>query len=150
MTSSWRSKLRKSFEGFLKFTLDASGDSFAALIMSVKDRLSRSLVDDLRYIKHERNSLAHGEKLHLDSRQRFEEVSISIREALLRVVAPCGSDIGYLIVNKKSKKCLDVPWEMDNYVVHHWDCHRDVNQQWILRRIEGNYVAIFPGTRADA
>jgi hypothetical protein len=135
-------KTQKEFEEFLKYTLDANGDTFASLIISVKDRLSRSLVDDLRYIKNESNDLAHAKKHHLDSRQKFEEVSARVRESLLRVVAPSGSDIGHLIINKKSGKCLDVPWEMNSYIVHQWDCHRDINQQWILRKVEGNYVAI--------
>lgn len=133
---------QKELEGFLKYTLDANGDTFASLIISIKDRLPPSLVDDLRYIKNERNSLAHGEKRHLDSRQKFEEVKTRVRESLLRVAVPTGFDIGHLIVNKKTGKCLDVPWEIDSYIVHQWDCHRDQNQQWILRKVEGNYVAI--------
>jgi hypothetical protein len=99
------------FEGFLKYTLDATGNSFAELIMSIKQRLPRSLVDDLRHLKSERNDLAHGRKRQFDSRQKFEEVSSRARESLLRVAVPALGDIGYSIVNKKSGKSLDVPWE---------------------------------------
>jgi hypothetical protein len=94
------------FEGFLKYTLDASGSSFAELITSIRERLPRNLVDDLHYVRKERNNLAHSRKLELDSRQIFEEVSARTRESLLRVAIPSGYDIGYSIVNKKSGSVL--------------------------------------------
>lgn len=129
-------------EQFLKYTLDASGDKFSDLIKSIKDRLPRRLVDDLHYVRRERNSLAHGLKRYLDSRQDFEDTAARIRESLLRVAAAAGSDVGYVIVNKKSGKCLDVPWKMDSYVVHQWECHKNLNQQWTLRKVEDYVVVI--------
>jgi hypothetical protein len=129
-------------EEFLKYTLDASGDTFAELITSIRERLPKSVVDDLHYVRRERNSLAHRRKRELDSRQMFEEVSVRAKESLLRVAIPYGSDIGFSIINKKSGKCLDVPWEMNNYTVHQWDCHMDLNQQWTLRRVDENHIAI--------
>lgn len=133
---------QKELEEFLKYTLDASGNTFAELITSIRARLPRHLVDDLHYVRKERNALAHRQKTELDSRQEFEETRARLRESLLRFATPSGSDIGFLLTNKKSGKCLDVPWEMNSYVVYQWDCHKDINQQWLLRRIEGNYVVI--------
>jgi Ricin-type beta-trefoil lectin domain-like len=93
-------------------------------------------------IKNKRNSLAHGDKRRLDSRQQFEETVIRLKESLLRVAAPDGTDVGFLISNKKSGKCLDVPWDMSNYTVHQYDCHKEVNQQWVLRKVEGGLFVI--------
>lgn len=129
-------------EEFLRHTLDASGNTFAELIGSVRERLPKSMADDLHYVRRERNDLAHRRKRQLDSRDKFEEITARIREGLLRAAVPPGSDIGYLLINKKSGRCLDVPWEMNSYVVHQWDCHKEINQQWVLRRVEGNFVAI--------
>lgn len=134
--------IQTEFEEFLKYTLDATGNSFAELIRSVKERLPRSLVDDLHYLRTERNDLAHRRKRQFDSRQRFEEVCSRAKESLLRVAVPTLADIGYSIVNKKSGKSLDVPWEMNSYIVHQWNYHRGINQHWCLRRTDENYIAI--------
>jgi hypothetical protein len=119
------------FEEFLRHTLDATGNSFAELIMSIKERLTRSLVDDLHYLRRERNSLAHRRKRELDSRQKFEEISSRARESLLRVAVPTLSDVGY-----------SIPWEMNNYIVHQWSYHCGTNQHWCLRRTAENHIAI--------
>lgn len=130
------------FEGFLRYTLDANGEKFHDLITSIKERVPRSLVDDLHYIRKERNSLAHGRKRQLDSRREFGLTATRIRESLLRAAAAPGSDVGYLIVNKNSGKCLDVPWEMESHLVHQWECHKNINQQWVLRKVEESVAII--------
>jgi hypothetical protein len=98
--------VQTEFEEFLKYALDASGNTSLDLITSIRERLPKRLVDDLHYIRKERNNLAHRKKHQLDSRQEFENVSARIRESLLRVAVPSGSDIGYLIVNKKVANAL--------------------------------------------
>ena len=129
-------------EEFLRYTLDATGNSFAELIMSIKQRLPRSLLDDLHFLRTERNSLAHRRKREFDSRQRFEAVSARAKECLLRVAVPTLADIGYSIINKKSSKSLDVPWEMNSHIVHQWSYHGGINQHWCLRRTDESCIAI--------
>jgi Ricin-type beta-trefoil lectin domain-like len=51
-------------------------------------------------------------------------------------------EIGFLIMNKKGGKSIDVPWERDLDVVHQWESHGYVNQQWFIRRNDDKTVAI--------
>ncbi len=52
------------------------------------------------------------------------------------------SETGFLLINKKSNKCIDVPWEVELDVVHQWEQHRDVNQQWTLRQHNDGTIVI--------
>jgi hypothetical protein len=135
-------KVQLEFEGILKNLFEASGNTFNLLINSLKGRLPRTLIDDLHYVRDQRNSLVHEHKDYLDDRQEFLARISRIRELLLRAAAPTGDDTAFLLINKQSKLYLDVPWERHINIIHQYDGHESINQQWILRRMENGYFLI--------
>lgn len=138
----WAINTQKEFEDFLKNTLGASGENSFALIENLKGRLPKTVIDDLHYIRKQRNPIAHGEKHELDSPQEFNRVCIRVREMLLRAANPDGAIVSFLIVNKFNNKALDVSWQRSDDAVYQFDGHKNINQHWHLRDAGEGFVVI--------
>lgn len=52
-------------------------------------------------------------------------------------------DVPRIIKSVMNGKVVDVPWETDLDVVHMWEQHNGVNQQWFMRKVSnGNFSVI--------
>ena len=129
------------FEEILRTFFSAKGDTSDALIDSTRGRLPNSLIHDLHSVRRARNSLAHRRQQCLESREEFERLCTHIRERLLWFAAPGGAMVRSRIINKATRKCVDVGWERDDAAVYQCEIHGGVNQHWILRQTtDGFYV----------
>jgi hypothetical protein len=109
---------------------------FLAVASRVKDKIKRSLKDDLHELRILRNKVSHEEdKALLDLYDK-------VWEGLLRLAVPERSNIPFWIINKLSGRYLDVPCGFENGRIHQWSGHRGKNQQWILRRSEDESIVV--------
>jgi len=100
-------------------------------------QMAEDIPFDLKHYQH----IVYGDKI---------SVLISNLEARIRWCienpnefnASITREIGFIIMNKKGGKSIDVPWERDLDVVHQWESHGYVNQQWLIHRNNDNTVAI--------
>lgn len=109
---------------------------FLAVASSVKDKVKRSLIDDLHDLRKLRNTVAHKEDKAILN--LYERVS----EGMLGLAFPEQSNVHFLIVNKQSGRYLDVTSGFANGRVHQWSGNRGKNQQWILRRTEDKTIVV--------
>lgn len=109
---------------------------FLAVASSVRDKVKRSLIDDLHELRRLRNNVSHEEDKPL------LDLYDKVWEGLQWLAFPEGSNVPFLIINKQSGRYLDVPCGFKNGRVHQWPGHRDKNQQWILRRTEDRTIVV--------
>jgi len=57
-------------------------------------------------------------------------------------LARSGSEISHSIITEMNRKAVDVPWETHMDVIHMWEQHSGLNQQWSFRRHEDGSFAI--------
>lgn len=130
------------FEEILRTFFSATGDTSAALINSTRDRLPGSLIQDLHTVRRIRNSLAHRERQHLESRDEFEKLYARINECLLWSAAPSGALVCSRVINKATGKCIDVGWDRSDGALYQCEIHGGVNQRWVLRQTSDGYYVI--------
>lgn len=109
---------------------------YLAVASSVKDKIKRSLLDDLHELRKLRNDIVH----HKDA--EVNDVYERVREGLLRLVVPELENVPFLIINKNSGRCLDVPWETLNGKIHQWEVHKGKNQHWYIRKAKDGHVVV--------
>lgn len=109
---------------------------FLAVASSVKDKVKKSLIDDLHELRILRNKISHeDDKAILDLYDR-------VADGLQWLAFPERSNVPFLIINKQSGRYLDVPCRFKNGKIQQWSGHKSKNQQWILRRAEDKTIVV--------
>ena len=142
--------IAQAIENFIKENFNAEGrDLYRRLLYfevssRIKDDVNRSLRDDLHKLREIRNDIVHKNfprKWDI-SDKNIRDLYSNVWEGLLRLAVPERENVPFMITNRHSGLCLDVPCGFSNGRIHQFKRHGQINQQWILRKTEDGSVVI--------
>jgi hypothetical protein len=135
-------KIEQEISNFLTQHFQIDGRNFydrlqyMGVASRVKEEARKSLLDDLHEFRKLRNDVVHNDD------KAIRDLYDRIWERLLRLAVPERADVPFLIINKNSGRCLDVPHGVENGKIQQWERHGGKNQQWILRETEDRSIII--------